>query len=131
MYCKEAETEWSENFRLWKETSSKKYLDKLWLLCIDCCKNIALNIVKRNGLYGKKLNHIEERAMDAAVDVMRKIIVDNYDITLGIAAYASPWVRYHLQHKASNLQADREYQIEENYENRELGPECSDENPYY
>lgn len=92
----------------WKE--SRKYNDEMWNLVIDCCKYIALIIVKKNSLFGPRVALIEERAMDAAVDVIRRMKENDVHPSC-LRSYASSWVTYHLQHKASNIQQDKEYQL--------------------
>lgn len=92
----------------WKE--SRKYNDEMWRLVIDCCKYIALIIVKKNSLFGPRVALIEERAMDAAVDVIRRMKENDVHPSC-LRSYASSWVTYHLQHKASNIQQDKEYQL--------------------
>ena len=83
----------------------------MWQLVIDCCKNIALTIIKRNSLYGPRVALIEERAMDAAIDVIRRMKENDVHPDC-LRSYASSWVTYHLQHKASNVQQDKEYQLD-------------------
>lgn len=92
----------------WKE--SGKHNDEMWQLVIDCCKNIALTIIKRNSLYGQRVSLIEERAMDAAIDVIRRMKENDVHPDC-LRSYASSWVTYHLQHKTSNVQQDKEYQL--------------------
>lgn len=89
----------------------RKYNDEMWQLVIDCCKNIALTIIRRNSLYGIRVALIEERAMDAAIDVIRRMKENNVHPDC-LRSYASSWVTYHLQHKASNVQQDKEYQLD-------------------
>lgn len=102
------EQRFQEIYDDWK--SCGKYNDEMWNLVIDCCKNIALYIVKKNSLFGPRTFLIEERAFDAAADVIRRMKENNVHPSC-LKSYASSWVTYHLQHKTSNVQQDREYQL--------------------
>lgn len=104
----EKEQRFQEIYDDWKNCG--KYNDEMWNLVIDCCKNIALTIVRRNSLYGPRVALIEERATDAAIDVIRRMKENNVHPDC-LRSYASSWVTYHLQHKASNVQQDKEYQL--------------------
>lgn len=105
---KEKERRFQEIYAEWKE--SGKHNDEMWQLVIDCCKNIALAIIKRNSLYGPRTLLIEERAFDAATDVIRRMKENNVHPSC-LKSYASSWVTYHLQHKTANVQQDKEYQL--------------------
>lgn len=105
----EKEKRFQEIYDDWKE--SGKHNDEMWQLVIDCCKNIAFTIVRRNSLYGPRVALTEERAMDAAIDVIRRMKENNVHPDC-LRSYASSWVTYHLQHKASNVQQDKEYQLD-------------------
>jgi pentatricopeptide repeat protein len=102
------EQRFQEIYDDWKEYG--KYNDEMWNLVIDCCKNIALHIIKRNSLYSPRTLLTEERAMDAAIDVIRRMKENDIHPDC-LRSYASSWVTYHLQHKASNVQQDKEYQL--------------------
>lgn len=104
----EKERRFQEIYDDWKE--SGKHNDEMWSLVIDCCKNIALYIIKRNNLYGNRIAHIEERWMDTAIDIIRRM-KENDVHPESLKSYASCWVTYHLQHKESNIQQDQEYQL--------------------
>ncbi len=105
---KEKERRFQEIYEDWKRYG--KHNDEMWSLVIDCCRNIALHIIKVNGLYGPRVNDVEERSMDAAIDVIRRMKVN--DVHPGVLrSYASSWVTYHLQHNKANIQQDREYQL--------------------
>ena len=102
------EARFQEIYNDWMKTG--RYNDEMWSLVIDCCKNIALYIIKRNGLYGSRVQFVDERIMDAAIDVIRRMKTANVHPD-SLKAYASFWVTYHMQHKAVNVQQEREYQL--------------------
>lgn len=108
LYVMKKEQRFQEIFDDWKEHD--KYNDEMWELVMDCCKNIALTIIKRNSLYGPRVSLTEERAEDAAIDVIRRMKENDVHPEC-LRSYASSWVTYHLQHKTSNAQQDREYQL--------------------
>ena len=112
-YCsslsiEDRERRFQEIYEDWKNHG--KHNEEMWCLVIDCCRNIALLIVRKNSLYGPRTSLIEERAFDAAIDVIRRMKENNVHPSC-LRSYASVWVTYHLQHKASNIQQDKEYQL--------------------
>lgn len=104
----EKERRFQEIYKDWKEQGLHN--NEMWELVMDCCKNIALYIVKVNGLYGPRVENIEERWMDAAIDVIRRMKVAGVHPE-NLKKYASSWVTYHLQHNKANIQQDIEYQL--------------------
>ena len=108
LIVRQKEARFQEIYNDWMKTG--KYNDEMWNLVIDCCKNIALYIVKRNCLYGPRIQFVDERIMDAAIDVIRRM-KENSVHPRSLKAYASSWVTYHMQHKESNKAQENEYQL--------------------
>lgn len=69
---KEREEQFQLELNKWSQTHSKDSYNKLWFYIYDCCTNIMLSKGKKHTIY-----NLEDKAMDATLKIMNKIVKEN------------------------------------------------------
>lgn len=105
----EKDLEFTEVFKKWQETKSKKDYEQMFVMVWQCCENLGKSLIRKNCIYGARAENSADRWKDAAADSMRKLTDGNHNNIISLSAYCSNWVKYHMLYNKTNVEADKMY----------------------